>query len=377
MTIDNLKPKFRVLMTIGRLNIGGAERRLLQLLRYLQHRGAFVEVSFFVISGAEGHLDSAFRAAGARIYYGRPSLVGLIDLISLCKRIKPDLIHANSGSAGGFYCLAGRIGGVKYTVSHIRSCGPLKRPFLSRHALVYEPCTSLFSNAVIGVSAATFENRKFNIRNWRVIHDGIDADEHLVAKESRFPEQYSVEGPNFVILGRLDILKNVAHAIHSFADFVAQGRYTNARLHVIGPEGNQKITDLRIIADERNITQTVFFHGPTDEPMRYLRHADCTLLCSDYEGLPGSALEALACGTPVIASDIGPAREVSSLTYGVKIVPVIDRQGWVRAMELATQMDRVKIERDFWERSPFPLHRHSEALIELWSNLTGKDVLYA
>jgi glycosyltransferase involved in cell wall biosynthesis len=360
-------------MTIGRLNIGGAERRLLQLMRYLDRSGASVEVTFFVISGAVGSLDPQIRAAGARIVYGRPSVLGLIDFSRLARRLVPDLIHVNAGSAGGFYCLAGRIGGVKRTISHIRSCGPVARPFFSRHALFYEPCTSVFSSVVLGVSAATAENRNFLSSNWRVIYDGIDSAEFESAESSLAPEGFSAKGPNFVILGRLDRLKNIPHAIRSFSRFVAQGCYPYARLHVVGPEGNQSLLELRDIARAEGVADKVLLPGPTDEPLRYFRHADCALLCSDYEGLPGSALEALACGTPVVASNISPAREVASLTSGISVVSVADLPGWVSAMSAALEAERHIISSDFWNRSPFPLSRHAEAMIALWSELTGKE----
>lgn len=366
--------KIKILMTIGRLNIGGAERRLLQLTQYLWNKKASIELIIYVISGAEGQLDSEFRAAGAQIVYGRPSVLGLIDFARLTRHLRPDLIHANAGSAGGFYCLTGRLAGVRSTVTHIRSCGPSKRPLLSRHALIYEPCTSMFSTVVIGVSAATAENRNFWSNNWRVIHNGIDSAELDASKKLPSPKEFSAEGPNFVIIGRFDRLKNISHGIRSFSSFVAQGGYHNARLHVVGPEGNQTVAELRSIAHDEGVGDQVLFPGPTNEPLRYFWYADCALLCSDYEGLPGSALEALACGTPVVASDIIPVREISKLTSGITVVPVSDRPGWVAAMTSSLEADRGKIANDFWNKSPFSLNHHASAIIALWSELTGKDL---
>lgn len=221
MISDNGGAKFpiRVLMTIGRLNIGGAERRLLQLCSHLQANQLGVEVSIFVISGAEGQLDACFRKAGVSIYYGQPGLKGLVAFSALVRRTCPDIVHVNAGSAAGFYCLAGRIGGVRKAVSHIRSCGPLKHRFFSRYALLYEPLTSVLSDVVIGVSSATRENRNFSKKNWRVIYNGIDPSEIEAAIKLSEPSDFSRVAPNFVILGRLDRLKNVRHGIRAFSRY--------------------------------------------------------------------------------------------------------------------------------------------------------------
>lgn len=366
--------EFRVLMTIGCLNIGGAERRLLQLVQYLKRLNSPIEFVFFVISGAEGKLDSEFRAAGAQIVYGRPSVLGIISFARFARHWKPHLVHANSESAGGFYCLAGRLAGVRQTISHIRSCGPLQKPILSRHALIYEPLTSLFSNVVLGVSSATARNRNFRASNWRVIHNGIDSSELEGAKKSLRPKDFGSDSLNFIVLGRLDKLKNIRHAIYSFAGFVLQNEDAGARLHIVGPEGNQSYAELAAIAKTHGVRDRVFFPGPTNEPLRYFMHAQCALLCSDYEGLPGSVLESLACGTPVVASDIAPVREVANLTSGIAVVPVSDKRGWVAAMNSAIKLGREKIAHDFWDKSPFALSRHAEEVVKLWSELSGKEL---
>lgn len=143
-------------------------------------------------------------------------------------------------------------------------------------------------------------------------------------------------------------------------------------MHVVGPKGNQSVRELMEIAENEGVGASVYFVGPTNEPLKYFAGADCALLCSDYEGLPGSVLEALACGTPVVGSDIGPVREVSQLTSGVQIVPVSDLEGWAKAMRGALDLDRAKIKEDFWVFSPFSLHKHAAAMLELWSSLSHK-----
>jgi len=74
-------------------------------------------------------------------------------------------------------------------------------------------------------------------------------------------------------------------------------------------------------------------------PVLY-RHADALFAPSLYEGFDLPTVEALACGTPVIASDIPVHREVlgSQCLY----VPALDRDAWVDAMRTPFQNNLVK-----------------------------------
>ena len=55
------------------------------------------------------------------------------------------------------------------------------------------------------------------------------------------------------------------------------------------------------------------------EVASYLRKADALIMFSRYENLPCVILEALCCGLPVIASDVGGIREVINKENGILI----------------------------------------------------------
>jgi hypothetical protein len=92
-----------ILITIGQLNIGGAERRLLQLVRSLRGMGLPLRITMFVVSGKPGTFDDQFRAAGADLVFGHPGVRGLIDLWTVCRRLRPEVLHVNAETAAGFY----------------------------------------------------------------------------------------------------------------------------------------------------------------------------------------------------------------------------------------------------------------------------------
>lgn len=113
----------RIVVTIGRLNVGGVETRMLRFLREVQRRGLDIQVSIFVSSGKPGRLDDMFRETGASLHYGRAGAAGLADLWRLCRAFQPQILHVNAQFAGGFYCLAGLLAGVGTRVSHMSTSG--------------------------------------------------------------------------------------------------------------------------------------------------------------------------------------------------------------------------------------------------------------
>jgi glycosyltransferase involved in cell wall biosynthesis len=70
--------------------------------------------------------------------------------------------------------------------------------------------------------------------------------------------------------------------------------------------------DLERRAAELGLDGRVVFLGarPRDEALRYLAGADAALLSSDWENLPHAVVEALAVGTPVVATAVGGVPEV-------------------------------------------------------------------
>lgn len=78
---------------------------------------------------------------------------------------------------------------------------------------------------------------------------------------------------------------------------------------------------------------------PRDDVYRELGRADVFVSTSGGEGLPVALLEAMACGVPVVVSDIPPHREVARAAHGLPLVPVGDTQGFARALTRVRNID--------------------------------------
>ncbi|AZI36627.1 putative glycosyltransferase [Caenibius tardaugens NBRC 16725] len=114
---------------------------------------------------------------------------------------------------------------------------------------------------------------------------------------SRTPMEAPFTGRRFVFVGRLTRQKNLGLMLRAFA---SAGRWGDTlTLFGDGPDRAK----LQKLAVDLGIDDAVDFRGYVSEPAVLLPQFDIFLLSSDYEGVPGVVLEALAAGLPIIATD--------------------------------------------------------------------------
>jgi glycosyltransferase involved in cell wall biosynthesis len=104
--------------------------------------------------------------------------------------------------------------------------------------------------------------------------------------------------PIIVAVGRLRVQKNFQLLIRAFAKLPSD---ISARLVIVG--SGREEPRLRLVAEEVQCTDRVHFTGYVDNPYAYLAKADCFVGTFLWEGMPNAVLEALVCGTPIIAAD--------------------------------------------------------------------------
>ena len=117
------------------------------------------------------------------------------------------------------------------------------------------------------------------------------------------------------IVGRIQPLKGLDLALGALEQLVgALDRDTT--LVVVGgasgPAGAGEANRLRRLVAELGIAAHVRFEGPQPHELTptYYRAADALLVCSFSESFGLSALEAQACGTPVVGTDVGGLRHI-------------------------------------------------------------------
>ncbi len=152
----------------------------------------------------------------------------------------------------------------------------------------------------------------------RVIYEGIDAEFGPVPADEvqRIRRHYSTRRqqrdvrPYLLMVGTLNPRKNHAAAMRALARLKALG--FPHRLLIVGGEG-WLFGPVQKVVDELALGGDVIFTGhvpAADLPALYAG-ADCLLLPSLYEGFGFPVLEAMACGTPVVCSNVSSLPEVA------------------------------------------------------------------
>jgi D-inositol-3-phosphate glycosyltransferase len=119
-----------------------------------------------------------------------------------------------------------------------------------------------------------------------------------------------LDGRLLLFVGRIQPLKRADVAIEALAELRAGGGEPY-RLVVVGgpsgPHGEKSLESLHDVADARGVREFVHFIEPQPHELlsSYYRAADVCLVPSRSESFGLVALEAAACGTPVVASAVG------------------------------------------------------------------------
>ena len=150
----------------------------------------------------------------------------------------------------------------------------------------------------------------------RVIPPGVDTSHFypIPADEARECIGLSGEDRMLLYVGRIEPLKGVDTLIRAMACDELRRLFPRGRLAIIGgdPDANPddmtaEMARLQRLCDDLGLRQTVVFLGKRSQDTLpyYYSAAEAVIMPSHYESFGMVALEAMACGTPVIASEVG------------------------------------------------------------------------
>lgn len=165
-----------------------------------------------------------------------------------------------------------------------------------------------------------------NANTIRAIHLGVDDEQYTLKMDEQdqgILHKHQINKPYFLFVGTIEPRKNLDTVLQAFQHAKEKG--LEHRFVVIGRYG--WMMDKSLLQQDG-----VLWLGHIDEselPTLY-RHTDALLAPSFYEGFDLPTVEALACGSQVIASDISVHREV--LGENALFVNTTDIYSWVSAM---------------------------------------------
>lgn len=160
-----------------------------------------------------------------------------------------------------------------------------------------------------------------------VVKNGIDLD---MFQRTTVDERY--ETPTIITVCRLVPYKKVDLLFRAVASL--RHKYPDIRLLVIG-KGPEE-TKLRLLAEELSILNNVKFVGKIAlmrDLIGMIKRSHAFALPSIVEGFGMAVVEAMAAGTPYVASDIPPIREATGGGLGGRLFKPLDLQDLVRQLD--------------------------------------------
>jgi glycosyltransferase involved in cell wall biosynthesis len=157
-----------------------------------------------------------------------------------------------------------------------------------------------------------------------LLHNPVDMTALKAA--GRNPVRVPGPGVSFVAVGRLTPQKGFDRLL----DMMAAVR-SDAHLTILGEGPNRAALEAQV--KRLGLTERVAMPGFRAEAPRYIAGADALLLPSRWEGLPNVALEALALGTPVIATlEAGGITEIAELAPAGSVIVAAPGRDFISAM---------------------------------------------
>ena len=142
------------------------------------------------------------------------------------------------------------------------------------------------------------------------IPTGVNTDVFKIKESKNLNNSYGIKPGDKVIVyvGRIEPPKRLDVLLESFKLIISENK--NYKLLIIG-DGVLR-AEMEKKKNQLNLQDSVQFLGvrKREELADYFNMADVSILLSDNEGSPLSVKESLACGTPVIANDVGDIKSI-------------------------------------------------------------------
>jgi glycosyltransferase involved in cell wall biosynthesis len=312
-----LKPV--VLQLIDSFHQGGSERQAIQLTRLLHESGRF-NVRLASLS-PEGSLRAAvdelnlgeIASFPLNSFYDSNALAQLRRLIAFLRRERIDILHTHDFYTNVFGMAAGSFAHRPARIASMRETSGMRTGAQKR---VQGFAYGLAHHVVANSEAVRRKLIEQGIRDTKisVVYNGLDI-KRLSSTTSR-SELLSLLGlpPELHGIRRsfVTIVANMRHEVKDFPMFLNAARLVQETVpeasFLLAGEG-ELADEFRAIAKEFGIERSTFFLGRCDDVGALLKLSDVCVLSSKAEGFSNAILEYMAAARPVVATDVGGARE--------------------------------------------------------------------
>lgn len=312
-----------VLHIVPHLGVGGADQAVLDLL---VHADQSIHSDLVVTEPAGNEWLPRAQAAGARVWNLPDLLPARFHapfLLSLIAENRYDVIQVMNSRLG--FDLASEIvasGSHAALIAHLHGEEPDRGGFPRYVAGLYPTVFTAFCVS----SAALAERLRFygvDARRIRVIHAGIDTERYVPSASAADAEA----APTLLFPARLAPEKDPLLFVDTIAALRERGVTVSARML-----GGPMIETVRRHVGATGLADRITVLGSVADMRPEYARADAVVLTSRTEGIPLALLEAMSCGLPVVAPDVGSVAEVVDGRVGA-LVERRSAAGFANALE--------------------------------------------
>jgi glycosyltransferase involved in cell wall biosynthesis len=269
--------------------------------------------------------------------------VSVARVAQVIREVRPHILHTHTAKAGAVGRMAAVLSGAARPPILVHTFhGHVLRGYFdpARTAVFREVERSLAKvttrlvavspevrDELVGLGVA--EPEKFS-----VIRLGIDLDDRIAngaGDGSELRRLFGVAEDTFVVgwIGRMTAIKHLPDALAAFASL--RNRGVDATLCLVGDGPDREAVERG--AHDLGIARHILFVGYQHDVAPYYTLFDALLLPSGNEGTPVVAIESLAAGTPVVATDVGGLPDVVEHGTDGFLTSVGDIEGLASALE--------------------------------------------
>ncbi len=308
MNMGSEKDCIRILHIITGLSTGGAERMLVRLLA--QGSAGHVVVSL----RGDGPQGVALRALGVPVY-----LLGLRPWRwwRLLRELRPQRVvgwmyHGNLvATLVGWLCRVPVVWNVRHSVADLRRERPALRWVIRAGAwLSASPRVIVYNSAV---AAGQHEELGYDARRTLVLPNGVDTVVFAPSASARVAlcDELGLPAQAFIVghLARFHPMKDHVGFLQAAA--LLRASVPEAHFVMAGRGVDQESAALVAEIERLGLAGHVHLLGERGNVSALLAGLDLFVLSSAWgEGFPNVVVEAMACGVPVVTTDVGDAAAV-------------------------------------------------------------------
>jgi glycosyltransferase involved in cell wall biosynthesis len=324
-----LSEPIRVLRLIARLNMGGPALHVSYLTNGLAERGYETTLAAGSLARGESSMSFVAEELGVEVetipqlhreispLYD-PLTVGRI--VSLIHATRPHILHTHTAKAGAVGRLAAILARSARPpiVVHTFHGHVLRGYFDPARTAFFRNLERTLARATTRLVAVSPEVRDDLValgiaprEKFSVIRLGIDLDRRITGEGDEgvaFRRLFGVGPDEFVVgwIGRMTAIKRVGDILLAFRRLRELG--VPARLCLVGDGPDREEIEQR--AHDLGIARHTLFVGYQRDVAPYYSFFDAFVLPSANEGTPVVAIEALAAGCPVVATNVGGTPDV-------------------------------------------------------------------